>query len=56
MRDQADMQRLARLLRQEWEGHGIDRRELRDLARRLLPLNPDMRCTLTSIDNRLSQV
>ncbi|AVM74339.1 hypothetical protein [Magnetospirillum gryphiswaldense] len=56
MRDQADMQRLARLLRLEWEGHGIDRRELRDLARRLLPLNPDMRCTLTSIDNRLSQV
>lgn len=56
MRDHADMQLLARLLRQEWEGHGIDRRELRDLARRLLPLNPDLRCTLTSIDNRLSQV
>ena len=49
-----DIQHLAALLRQEWEGAPIDKAELRDLARRLLPHHPEIRSTLTHIDKRLS--
>lgn len=53
MRDRQHWLELARLLRAEWHGEGVDAERVRHLADTLLPDNPDMHHTLAHIRQRL---
>lgn len=47
-------QELAEILRTEWQGAAIDRRRAQILAGGLLPHHPELRNTLTHIQNRMA--
>jgi hypothetical protein len=47
-------QELAGMLKTEWQGHGIDRQRALELARALMPTHPELRHTLSHLQNRLS--
>jgi hypothetical protein len=51
-----DIIQLAQMLETEWKGGTIDRKHVRDLAERLLPHHPELRNTLSSVRNRMSQI